>query len=717
MIYCLKQFPGFSKFLKFNNINDESLLNACKYFDHTEIGKGQFLYREADKPELFYGVVSGQIIEEKSSSIFQYIIKNPHLFLNIKDRKSKKFSVRSDRESLNVETESVSYKQSKLDNQPIATYFKVGDCFGENDLLHMKKKSANAYALEHTHLFTLDSTSFNYCFGKDMIKSEFERNDFISKNVLCGLDSNTLGFLLSILKPVLLDYGDYIYREGSSKTDTIYILYHGTAVLEKKVIKGKLESLKEAIHEDINYPSCKILHVSSGNVSGLEIITKAKLRKFSMKATSPFVSALSFNFSQISSDSSEKVIAKLKPYLNILEEAHKNLSKNYFEELQGHIINYNNHFDLKDTLFDPKEKVNQVTQIIEQLTNLADTSHPGGNLLSTNGNYSKELLNSSKSTHIMIKPNINMQINPNDVNNQELMSKDARLIAGTNIKYHYLTSKRLSQLLKKTSVEQGNSKALTKHKKKFSSKISKLLKLPAFIDTFEIEHLATKSQTKSTSISDNATSAQLNKASSERNYTNSLFNKSMKLNARDIKLDRNLSTQTFEVLSSTASCNNLRASKLKFPDTLKSTELMTIRDGIVDTDSEISKPNSIIKNKSKLIKGSIDSEDINPIRLIKKTIKIAASPNFMHINSKELLVSIPTEDSLTRRIQHNNMPTPVSSQSFVNQISQKSIQTKERVNLGLKSELLKNVKAWNSTKHSLFHTGSFRMPLCSELEK
>lgn len=739
MLFCLKQFQGFSKFLKFNNISDDSLLNACKYFSHKEIGKGDFLYKEGDKAEMFYGVVSGHIIEEKSSSIFQYIVKNPNLLHNIRERKSKKNSVRSNASAFasqltNQQTggpNSTNQAKKKKkdcgvedDSRTFVNYFKLGDCFGDHDLLHLKKKAANAYATEHTHLFVLDSTSFNYCFSKDLIKSEFERNDFLCKNVFNGMDQTALFSIFALLKPVILDYGEYFYHEGSSKTDLIFILYQGTAVIEKKIIRGIANSFRETLNEDKQCIASKILHISPGFCAGLEVLSPVKSRKYSMKATSPFTSALCFEYSQIAHDIIEKLKEKLKPYTTVLDNAHNKFSTKYYDELHRNVINYHTYTNINHTLFDRNVKVNKINKIVEQCTSqpkLVETHYitiereieptiktsPSKTKINDNDLFKTYSNLDCLQEGVALEKESNLPINEN-----------AKLISGTNIKFSFSASKLFAKRLFEKKFE--SSKKII-NKKKLSSKLSKLMRAPYF-DSSIFDKIKPKLMIEKT------VSTPILSTSTYQNYSKSILRKDAhpKILKGKSALEYlvSISNQNSEVRLNVSS-TTAKFSKIKSHQINKRTsELVIIREDCVQK-SEGLAGSLYSSSKKKQINGSIDSEECNTINSMKhlRSTMNTISKKTIAMNTERDTVS--TIQNFDEELFDKPINIIFQSKCSSNETKQTLAISKESPKVAhescksvrLKNDIWKSIKNWECRKETLFHSGSFKLPLLSEAEE
>jgi hypothetical protein len=52
---------GFQNFIKFNSISDETLQLAAHYLEYKSIKKGEYLFKQGELNENFYGIVEGLI--------------------------------------------------------------------------------------------------------------------------------------------------------------------------------------------------------------------------------------------------------------------------------------------------------------------------------------------------------------------------------------------------------------------------------------------------------------------------------------------------------------------------------------------------------------------------------------------------------------------------------------------------------------------------------
>lgn len=110
--------------------------------------KGEYLFRKGDKPDFFYGVLSGAISIRDETTHDAHERNKPHE----RFREYEKFVIRD------------------------------GECFGEWGILYNQPRSASAVASEDTVLFSLDCISFSIVLSTSLYKVDSERRSFIIEN-------------------------------------------------------------------------------------------------------------------------------------------------------------------------------------------------------------------------------------------------------------------------------------------------------------------------------------------------------------------------------------------------------------------------------------------------------------------------------------------------------------------------------------------------------
>ena len=313
-----------------------------------------------------YCVLSGDINEEKTRYILNFMINNMSLVPKTTVG-GKKCTINLNKRG-SVNNSPIKNNQD-LDKLPkaISNSYSDGDLFGHNDLLHLKKRTTYAIVKSNTaQVIFLGLLAYNQCFSKELLRAEFERKEFISGNLtICkNLDLLKLNLLFETIQPILLSQGETFFIEGSSNINLVVILYQGSAVLEKKIIKNDINSYKEAISEDGIFPTVKIMHLEPGNIAGLEVFSNEKIRKFTLKATSPFTSGLCINIDELSTEMKLKLKENLKPYIENINKSHEKLFTDYLNIQRSYKLNYNTYTNLKDDVKNNDKKIQKIEKYL-----------------------------------------------------------------------------------------------------------------------------------------------------------------------------------------------------------------------------------------------------------------------------------------------------------------------------------------------------------------
>jgi CRP-like cAMP-binding protein len=259
------KLPGFIQFMRFNNIDEETVKNAARYLGHRYIEKGKFLFHQGDISKHFYGIIKGKI----SIQTEQYVYDEIDEKYNYVFREPKKIQR--------------SYKTPKVNDnnykmiETLKFVIDDGHCFGEWGLLDNKnnERSSSAKALEDTHLFSMEKEHFILTLNRCLVKSNISKQKFL-KEIIKPLDEEgcrrtLFSKLYKDITPVYLTQGDYLYLEGQV-ADSVYLLYHGSASLKKNLIsnpdpdKPEIEGMKLV----------NLLFLGEGSIVGLESMSKEK---------------------------------------------------------------------------------------------------------------------------------------------------------------------------------------------------------------------------------------------------------------------------------------------------------------------------------------------------------------------------------------------------------------------------------------------------------
>lgn len=67
----MKTIPGFKRFIKYNNVDDDSMRIAANLLRHQRIEKNTYLFKQDDKSDHFYGIIQGKISIRENVKILQ----------------------------------------------------------------------------------------------------------------------------------------------------------------------------------------------------------------------------------------------------------------------------------------------------------------------------------------------------------------------------------------------------------------------------------------------------------------------------------------------------------------------------------------------------------------------------------------------------------------------------------------------------------------------
>jgi len=183
--------PGFIKYIKIHNIDEESLLNAADYLNCIFLKKGEYIFHQLEESDAFYGIIRGKVSIQ--CEIYQY---EEDLKIESKDGKKKKFTI-------NLRIPRVNNHNYKLIEE-ILFHINDGYCFGEWGLVNDNRRSSSAKALEDTYLFKLEKKEFKsslyHCFSKLMI----ERKNFIMQTITPLKEETLYEKISPIISPLVM---------------------------------------------------------------------------------------------------------------------------------------------------------------------------------------------------------------------------------------------------------------------------------------------------------------------------------------------------------------------------------------------------------------------------------------------------------------------------------------------------------------------------------
>ena len=132
----------------------------------------------------------------------------------------------------------------------------VGYCFGEWALIYNQPRAASVYTLEDCVFFILEEKNFKKSFLKSLINSESRKKKFVIENLFpFNILKERQSSLYKNIVPINIERSQIVFEEGD-KSDTIFLIYLGTFILEKKYK-----------HKKFN-----VLSLEKGSIVGLESI-------------------------------------------------------------------------------------------------------------------------------------------------------------------------------------------------------------------------------------------------------------------------------------------------------------------------------------------------------------------------------------------------------------------------------------------------------------
>ena len=132
----------------------------------------------------------------------------------------------------------------------------MGYCFGEWALIYNQPRAASVYTLEDCVFFILEEKNFKKSFLKSLINSESRKKKFVIENLFpFNIFKERQSSLYKNIVPITIERNQIVFNEGD-KSDTIFLIYLGTFILEKKYK-----------HKIFN-----VLSLEKGSIVGLESI-------------------------------------------------------------------------------------------------------------------------------------------------------------------------------------------------------------------------------------------------------------------------------------------------------------------------------------------------------------------------------------------------------------------------------------------------------------
>lgn len=201
----------------------------------------------------------------------------------------------------------------------------VGYCFGEWALIYNQPRSASIVTLEDSVFFILDEKFFTKTFLKCLKNSEHKKKKFVMENLFpFNILNERQSSIYKNIIPVACERGQIVFNEGE-KADTLYIIYFGTFILEKKYKHKKFT----------------VLSLEKGSIIGLESIFEGEnsIYKCTLKLTSYEDLGLIFSCN----------VNKLVPY--IINKMKESFKKDYLLFLKNSEDLYLNNIHIYQKMF------------------------------------------------------------------------------------------------------------------------------------------------------------------------------------------------------------------------------------------------------------------------------------------------------------------------------------------------------------------------------
>jgi CRP-like cAMP-binding protein len=162
--------PAFVKYCKIHNIDDDNIIQAALHLNCRYIKKDEYVFRQMDDSDAFYGVIKGKISIQ--SETYQYIDEGRDI-LKGKTR----------RVTINLKIPRTSGESYRLIENRLFV-LSEGYCFGEWGLVNDAKRATSAKAIEDTVLFYLEKKEFKNTLNQCFAKLTADRKTFIRDTIL-----------------------------------------------------------------------------------------------------------------------------------------------------------------------------------------------------------------------------------------------------------------------------------------------------------------------------------------------------------------------------------------------------------------------------------------------------------------------------------------------------------------------------------------------------
>ena len=370
IVVSLAHFKGFVRYIKYQGLTNDDLIKTAEVLQHEFYKKGSYIFRENDRSNAFYGVISGKVSIRKSNYIDytqlfrEEVVKSQYEGIkNTYINKNNKHNIHEHEDSINSDISSEYFiSKSGIDdnetdnnnnnnNNNDNSFYNFGDefeqevvtaskgmCFGEWGVVYNIPRTASAYCPEDTHVFKLNKEHFDEVLASKFFKSDMNKIKFILKKLPILNNNYNFKYLLTKITPVFFDKGDYVYTQFD-KAKSLYLLYQGECsyvYLHDAMLKDDFIMRKHDI---------KLLtSLSVGALTGLESYKKEGLNyEGNLLVTRDFTVLLTINIDYIMHkvrDFDLFVKPLYETQKKILETSMKNLHQNTINDKTNGIDKY-----------------------------------------------------------------------------------------------------------------------------------------------------------------------------------------------------------------------------------------------------------------------------------------------------------------------------------------------------------------------------------------
>jgi hypothetical protein len=159
--------PGFVKYIKTLNIDEESIINAANFITLKYVEKENFIFNQMDDSDAFYGIIEGEVSIQNETYQYEEYLKEGFFKKKVK---------------INLKAKKSNHEKYTLKEEVIMNCQR-GYCFGEWGLVYDAKRTSSAKAIHNTYLWVLNKRDFKLTLHQSFIKILNERKIFIKNTI------------------------------------------------------------------------------------------------------------------------------------------------------------------------------------------------------------------------------------------------------------------------------------------------------------------------------------------------------------------------------------------------------------------------------------------------------------------------------------------------------------------------------------------------------